>query len=268
MLAYKTGQNSIYRQLLPSRVSINHHARSTSVDAALTLIFKIGQGVCHCLFGLQRRPIICICITKNKSLYNYLTYKTENRWYSIDAYFQNGAASVSLSLLLWNVTNTSFMIVCIQLLPRLPMMQDQTSYMRRWLSCSGWGRQHVSLVFSYNGGRFIRMRQCRTNVNIFRWAVWYLSATILRNTPNTEPEIGTDGSSKTPQKPPVDWYRSRFGPPRCSGSGFWMVQELNQILVAVWPRTAGRLPRPIANTTEDAKWTIVDAPWMLILRME
>jgi len=136
--------------------------------------------------------------------FNYLTYKTKNCWCSIDAHFQNGAASISLSLLCWNTANTSFMIVCIQSPPRLPMMQEQTSLTRHWLSCSGWGRECVSLVFNYKGSRFIRKGQWRTEVNILRIAVGYQNATMNGKTWNTEPEIGTDGSNWTRQNPVVD----------------------------------------------------------------
>jgi len=180
------------------------------------LIFRIRQGVCHSLFGLQRRPILHLCITMNKSLFKYLTYKTKNGWHSVDAQSQNGAASISLSLLRWNTANTSFMIVCIQSPPRLPFMQEQKSLTHHWVSCSGWGRECVSLVFSYKRSRFIRKGQWCTKVNLSRLAVRYLNATINRKTWNTEPEIGTDGSSQTRQILRVDGYGSGFGPPRRS----------------------------------------------------
>lgn len=66
----------------------------------LTAIFKIGQGACHCLFGLSWQPLILICITEFKLLFNYLSYKTQNCWGSIDPHFQPGTGSVSLSLFL------------------------------------------------------------------------------------------------------------------------------------------------------------------------
>jgi len=62
-------------------------------------------------------------------------------------------------------------------------------------------------------------------------------------TRNAEPVIGTDGSSQTWPNPRVDWYRSGFGPPRVSGSGFWTVLEPNRPVFAVQIRTAGGLPR-------------------------
>jgi len=65
---------------------------------------------------------------------------------------------------------------------------------------------------------------------------------------NAEPEIGTSGSSQTRRNPRIDGYRSGFGPPRVSGSGFWTVLEPNRPVLAVQTRTAGGLPRPVANT--------------------
>jgi len=67
-------------------------------------------------------------------------------------------------------------------------------------------------------------------------------------TRNTDPEIGTDGSSHTRRNPRVDGYGSGFGPPIVSGSGFWTVLEPNRPIFAVQTRTAGGLFRPVANT--------------------
>jgi len=155
---------------------------------------------------------------------------------------------MSLSLLLWNTANTSFMVVCIQSPSELFMMQHRISLTRRWLLCSGWGSEHVALVFSYNGGRFIWKEQWHATVNILRLAVGYLNATTNRTTQNTEPQIGTEGFSQARQNPPVDGYRSGFGPPRRCGSGFWTVLKPNRTGFPVWTRTTGRLPGPVANT--------------------
>ena len=180
---------------------------------------------------------------------DYPRCKTKNRWRSVDAHFQNGAESVSLSLSHIKAAYTSFMNVCIQLPLRLPKVQDQQSLTCRWLSFSGWGREQLSLVFDFKGGQYIRKGQRSTNVNILRLAMGYLKATINRITRILEPEIGTNGSSQTRQNPRVDGYGSGFGPPRCSRSGFWMGLEPNRNILAVRTRTAGRLPRPVANTS-------------------
>jgi len=179
---------------------------------------------------------------------DYPRCKTKNRWRSVDAHFQNGAGSVSLSLLHIKAAYTSFMNVCIQLPLRLPKVQDQKSLTRGWLSFSGWGRERFSLVFDYKGGQYIRKGQQSINVNILGLAIGYLNATINRITWKPEPEIGTDRSSETRQNLRVDGYGSRFGPPRCSGSGFWMGLEPNRTVLAVRTRTAGGLPGPVANS--------------------
>jgi hypothetical protein len=109
--------------------------------------------------------------------------------------------------------------------------------------------ERVALVFSYKGGRFIRKGQRCAKVNILRLTVGYLNATINRKTRNTEPEIGTDGSSQTRQNPRVAGYGSGFGPPRRCGSGFWTVLAQNRTVFPVRTRTAGGLPGPVANTS-------------------
>jgi len=162
---------------------------------------------------------------------------------------------MSLSLLGWNTANTSLMIICIQLPPRLPTMQEQKSLTCRWLSCSGWGRERVSLDIIYKGSRFTQKGQWCTKDNVLRFAVGYLNATINGKTRNTEQEIGTDGSSQTWQNLCVDWYGSGLGPARHRGPGFWMVREANLAVFAVQTLTAGRLPGPIATTTvEHIMW--------------
>jgi len=181
--------------------------------------------------------------------WDYPRCKTKNRWRSVDAHFQNRARSVSLSVMHIKAAYTSFMNVWIQLPPRLPKEQDQKSLTRHWLSFSEWGRERFSLVFDYIGGKYIRKGQWSSNVDILRLAIGYLNATINRITRIPEPEIGTDRSNQTPQNQWVDGYGSGFGPPRCSGSGFWTSLEPNWTVLAVRSRTAGGLPGPVAYTS-------------------
>jgi hypothetical protein len=183
---------------------------------------------------------------------DYPRCKSKNCWSSVDAHFQNGAGSVSLSLLHIKAAYTSFMNVCIQLPLRLPKVQDQKSLTCCWLSFSGWGWERFSLVFVYKGCQYIRKGQRSTNVNILWFAIAYLNATIDRITRIPEPEIGTDRCSQTWQNPLVDGYGSGFGLPRCSRSGIWTGLELNWTVLAVRTRIADGLPGPIANTRHDS----------------
>jgi len=137
------------------------------------------------------------------------------------------------------------MIVCIHSPPRLPMMQNQKSLTRHWLSCSGWGRELVSLAFGYKCSQLIRKGQWRTKVNILRLAVGYLNATMNRKTRNTEPEIATNGSTQTLQHQWIDRYRSRFGPPRGSNQGFWTVLEWIEPFLQSDPGQLAGFPDPV-----------------------
>jgi hypothetical protein len=86
-------------------------------------------------------------------------------------------------------------------------------------------------------------------MSIFLWLeIGYLNVTINRNTRKLEPEIWTDWSSQTGQKPQVDGYGSAFGPPRCSWSVFWMGLEPNRTILTVRTWTAAWLPGLVANT--------------------
>jgi len=159
----------------------------------------------------------------NKSLLNYLTYKTENHWHSIDAHIQDWAGSISLSLVLWNTANISIVIIYIESPPRVPVMKAQNSLTRRWLWCSGWGKEHVSVVFTHKRSRFIWKQYLGMKVNILWLVVGFLNVTMNRKPQNTEPEIGTDKSTQTQQTWLFDGYGSGFGLHTCSVPGFWMV---------------------------------------------
>ena len=194
-------------------------------------------------------------------------WKAKHCWHTIDKHFQNGAESMSLFLLFINAAYTSFMNIYIQLTFRLPKMQDQKSFTSCWLSFSGWGRERVSPVFDYKRGQFIRKRQRYTNVNILRLATAYLNETWNRRSRIPEQETGTDGSSQYQQNPQVAGHGSRFGPPRCGGSGFRTGLELNWTVLAVRTETTGGLHRPAANTisTPAWKWASTDHKSMLVM---
>jgi len=110
--------------------------------------------------------------------------------------------------------------------------------------------EHVSACFSYEGCQYNKQRQQCTKVSILRLTEEYLNVTINRNTRKREPEIGTDGFSKTRQNMLVDGHGYGFGPPRSSGSGVWTVPELNWTVCSVEIRTPAGLPGPIANTNQ------------------
>ena len=79
------------------------------VDAPLTIILRLGQWLCCCLFSLLKLPIHRLCIRATKSLLNYRTYRSTNRWHFIDTHSQNGAVTVLLAVLPIQAANTSVM---------------------------------------------------------------------------------------------------------------------------------------------------------------
>jgi len=61
---------------------------------------------CCCLFCLHKLPICRLCITETKLLFNYRTYKTTNRWRSVDAHFnilfiQHLLPSIIVVIIIW-----------------------------------------------------------------------------------------------------------------------------------------------------------------------
>jgi len=125
------------------------------VEAPLTHIFMIGQGACHCLFSLYRQPILRLYITKNKSLFNYLTYKIKNHWCSNDAHFQDWAGSISLSLWPLKAANTSPMHNKEQITFQLPDLQDWKLLTLHWGSFWRSARERVIVSLGLKYGQYL-----------------------------------------------------------------------------------------------------------------
>jgi len=66
---------------------------------------------------------------------NYRTYKTTNRWRSVDTHAQNRAVTMLLSRLPIDAANTSVMHKNDQVTGELPYLQDHKSLTLRWRSC-------------------------------------------------------------------------------------------------------------------------------------
>jgi len=129
------------------RTLMTNDDRPQIIDALLTPIIMMGHGACHSLVPLSRRPILRLYIEMTISLLNYLTYKTKNRWRSVDAQCQNGAGSVRHVLLPIKPTDTAFLNGLNRLPCRLPMTQDQILLTLRWCSfCHG----HIHNMLSFH----------------------------------------------------------------------------------------------------------------------
>jgi len=143
ILACNHCQNFEYSSLWRPYDLINNDERQIIVNAELMLICKKGQGVCHFLCCLYRRPILCLCITTSKFLSNYLTYMIESSWCSFDTDFRNGAGSMSLSLLPIEVAKILSMYVLNQLPLSLTRLGNQWLFMLYCHSFLEWGKEHL-----------------------------------------------------------------------------------------------------------------------------
>jgi len=95
---------------------------------------------------------------------------------------------------------------------------------------------------------------CRKSTVQYKCQYYTINSSICEcdhkcETRNAEPEIGTDGSTRTRRNPQVDWYGYWFGPPWVSGLGLRPGLDPNQPVFAVQTRTTRGLPGPIANTS-------------------
>jgi len=128
-------------------------------------------------------------------------------------------------------------------------MQHLQSLTLHWCSFPGWVRERWSTYYDHKCGWYIQKEQQPTIVNISWFTLGYSNVTINRTTGNAQREIGPDRSIQTRWNPRVNGYVARFGLQRSSGSGVWTVQEPNWTVFPVQTRTAGVLPRPVANTS-------------------
>ena len=107
--ALKGCQYCCYVKPLQNYFLIDRLTRSWIVDALLTVIFKMGQGVCCFLFSLQSVATLPRCEHRAKLCFYHPTNKTRNRWCSIDVHSHEGAWSVLHSCLRLKVRNAIVM---------------------------------------------------------------------------------------------------------------------------------------------------------------
>jgi len=179
----------------------------------------------------------------------YRRCKTKHYWHSVEGHFHVGVGGVSLSGFTIKAANTAFLTMYNLSPPRLAKINVRQSLTLRWHSLSGCGRAHGSVHSDHQIAQHIEIKQWWTNVNISLLAVAYLNGRINSETWNAEPEIGSDGTSNTRQPLRVYRYGYGFGPPRGGGPEFWLHLELTRPIFAVQALTAGRLSRPVANTS-------------------
>jgi len=84
---------------IPNHIVISWLTGPKIIEALLTIIFKMGQGVSCFVFWLWRVAKLTLCVFVTKSHFNFPTYRTKNCWRSVDAHFQDGAGSILLSFL-------------------------------------------------------------------------------------------------------------------------------------------------------------------------
>jgi len=107
--AYKRSQWFVYNCWQAVAPNNTQDTGPTIVDTPLTLIFKLRQGGYSKLFCPNRRPMIALGLTATNRWCDYPGRRTNNRWRSIDANFQDKVESMSLWFLAIKAANTSIM---------------------------------------------------------------------------------------------------------------------------------------------------------------
>jgi len=173
---------------------------ATASGTVSCYLINNGPTTCSWAFqGTKTVKMLYITITAT-SRCDLPWWKANNLWCSIDAHFEDGAGSASVSLCSMKVAYPLFVAICSLSPLSVPRIHDQQLVTLCWRVFSGWGRERISGSFDHHDGRYIKKRQLCTKVYILWFTVTYLSATRNRKTRNPEPESGTDGSSPNPAK--------------------------------------------------------------------
>jgi len=144
----------IYKLLPHSNTLIGQDAKPKIVDAPLTFIFIMQQGVWRYRLCPWRWPILHLWMFTTNQQSHYPKRKTKNRWRSINAQFQEGAGSAARLLLPPKAANTWLRDVCNQSPVGLPKMQDHKCLTLCWRWFSGYGREPVAIVFAPEGSPY------------------------------------------------------------------------------------------------------------------
>jgi len=118
---------------------------------------------CRCRFCPWRLPIHWLWITAINSLPKQLTYKTKNRWRSIDAHYQHRAVTVPDSLLPINTADTLIMDNSEQIASQTTYLHNQKSLTLCWRSFQACRCYHVTFSFAYQVGRYVSYGQQQAN---------------------------------------------------------------------------------------------------------
>lgn len=87
-LAYTGRQYCMHDSLQLFTTQISKDATPKIVETSLTIIFIMGQGLCHFLFVLQRQPILHSWQHATVDNSDYRWCKTNNRWRFLDGHLK------------------------------------------------------------------------------------------------------------------------------------------------------------------------------------
>ena len=154
--AYKGNRKFLYDWLQPIGGVISQYTWPKIVDALLTLIFMMGQGVYCCLFCLQRRPKTRLWLTRTYQRCDCPGRMTINCWRCIDAHFHHCAVRVLLSVLPIKADKNSFVTDYNQSEVWFPRTHDQKSLTLRWRSfCHGCIHNMQSFILAQSIIHFV-----------------------------------------------------------------------------------------------------------------
>jgi len=108
----------------------------------------------HDRFSLEKLSEHHIYTMTNASRIDEQWWKVKNCWCSIDAYFHDGARSVSLSCFPIKAANTLIIYRNNHIAYDLPNLQYQKSLTLRWRSISQWGGELEARSFAYSASQY------------------------------------------------------------------------------------------------------------------
>jgi len=102
-------------------------------------------------FCLDGQSMVLLWAQVSTRCLDYPICQTWICWLPVDAHFYNGVILISNTVLPQTAATTLYMRYCHKVTHTFRKLEDQKSLTLSWHSLSGWGREHVTIIFAATG---------------------------------------------------------------------------------------------------------------------
>jgi len=119
------------------------------------LVWNLGFSLNMLNFSLERRWMVPLWAHMSGQCLDYPIHKTTNYWCNFHTHGNDRITYTACTVLVDKALIPSDVNHCHKATLRSAKMHDQKSLTLHWRSFSGWGREHVAIVFAPQGGQYI-----------------------------------------------------------------------------------------------------------------